>query len=161
MRGTVVVRAEDVRAHLRFGPGGARLPLSVARKIGIETPPDGGSRRSPDPFDPQVRLTEALRQRLGHDVVQTEVCGLIPHRRYRADIVIPSARLVIEFDGFRFHRSKAAFQRDRERQNAFVAAQWRVLRFFHKQVRDDLDAVVDQIASVAGCTENGPQEGDA
>jgi len=66
----------------------------------------------------------------------------------RASLVIRRARLVIEFDGFRYHRSKSAFQADRERQNEFVAHGWRVLRFFHRQVRDDLDGVVARIVSL-------------
>jgi len=140
---------------------GLRLPASAARKLGIVLPESGKKGRGTDPFDPQERLAEALRRVLGPDEVQCEVTGLVPGRRYRADIVIPRARLVIEFDGFRYHRSKSAFQADRERQNAFVAHGWRVLRFFHRQVRNDLDKVVAQIVSLLTSCAQESAQGDA
>lgn len=92
--------------------------------------------------DPQKILAVALRERLGDALVQEEVTGLIPGRRFRADIVIPSARLIIEFDGFQYHRSKTAFQGDRQRQNLFVLQGWRVLRVFARQVFAELDETV-------------------
>lgn len=98
--------------------------------------------------DPQDVLYQAICGRLGADRVRCEVPGLIPGRRYRADIVIEDARLVIEFDGFAYHRSREAFQKDRDRQNAFVAHGWRVLRFFNRQVLSDLDGVVEQVQQV-------------
>ncbi len=140
---------------------GLRLSAKDAAKLGIQLPePAPGSPAAElaaqkssraigwDPFDPQVLLTQALRQRLawlGEGAVREEVQNLIPGRRYRADIVIDAARLVIEFDGFAYHRSKQAFQKDRERQNAFTQAGWNTLRFFHAQVRNHLEAVVDQV----------------
>lgn len=45
------------------------------------------------------------------------------------DIVFRRAKVVIEVDGWAFHVSPAAFQRDRARQNRLVAAGWTVLRF--------------------------------
>jgi very-short-patch-repair endonuclease len=146
MQPTAAIPASLVRGML-FSGRGLRLSASAAKKLGLDAP-KARKPRSSDPFDPQVRLTQALRDALGSHEVESEVCGLIPGRRYRADIVIRRARLVIEFDGFQYHRSKAAFQSDRERQNAFVAHGWRVLRFFHRQVRNDLDGVVAQILGV-------------
>lgn len=111
---------------------------------------------------PQFVLLEALRARLGESAVQSEVTGLVPGRRFRADIVIASARLVIEFDGFQYHRSKTAFQKDRERQNLFVAHGWRVLRVFNKQVQRNLDSLVEQIAHMVETqTPNGMEKNNA
>jgi len=146
---TVSIPAEKLRGiSFTRSRRGLRLSASAAKKLGIELPEGGKKSRGSDPFDPQFRLAEALRHALGPDEVECEVTGLVPGRRYRADIVIRRARLVIEFDGFRYHRSKSAFQADRERQNAFVAHGWRVLRFFHRQVRNDLDGVVARIVSL-------------
>lgn len=97
--------------------------------------------------DPQDILFRALVQRMGSDAVRSEVVGLVPGRRYRADIYLPGSRLVIEFDGFQYHRSKQAFQKDRERQNLFVQHGYRVLRFFNRQVRSELGSVVEQIVA--------------
>ena len=44
--------------------------------------------------------------------------------------------IVVEFDGFRYHSSKAAFQKDRERENLLVANGYRVFRAYAKQVFD-------------------------
>jgi very-short-patch-repair endonuclease len=130
--------AADYRALMQSG----KLPQRLQKRASVRPA------KCPE-ADPQLILTKALRDRLGHSAVQSEVAGLIPGRKFRADIVIPTARLVIEFDGFKYHRSKAAFQKDRERQNLFVAHGWRVLRFFNKQVRDDLQGVVDTIVEIA------------
>jgi very-short-patch-repair endonuclease len=47
----------------------------------------------------------------------------------RIDSCYPDRKLAIEVDGFEFHSSPDAFQRDRERQNRLVALGWTVLRF--------------------------------
>ena len=141
----------------RASSGCLRLNETDARALGLSfnactnTKPFVQSKRAvaAKQLDPQTILTRALRERLGVDAVASEVVGLIEGRRYRADIVLHKARLVIEFDGFQYHRSKSAFQKDRERQNVFVQHGWRVLRFFNKQVHADLDAVVEQIVACA------------
>lgn len=131
--------AADYRALMQSG----RLARHPSKRTSTRTA------RGPE-RDPQWVLTQALRDRLGHSSVQSEVVGLIPGRKFRADIVLPAFRLVIEFDGFQYHRSKAAFQKDRERQNLFAEHGWNVLRFFNKQVCADLDGVVAQVLRVAG-----------
>ena len=45
------------------------------------------------------------------------------------DIAFPEALLAIEIDGWAWHSDPDRFQRDRQRQNALVAAGWTVLRF--------------------------------
>jgi len=52
-----------------------------------------------------------------------------PVAGYRADVVFPAARLVIEIDGFAFHSGAEDFQHDRERQNRIALAGYQVLRF--------------------------------
>ena len=47
----------------------------------------------------------------------------------RVDAALPELKLAIEVDGFEFHSSPDAFQRDRNRQNALVGLGWTVLRF--------------------------------
>lgn len=51
-------------------------------------------------------------------------------------------RLIVELDGWAFHRGRRAFERDRDRSNRLVAAGYTVLRFTH-------DAVVRRPAEVA------------
>ena len=47
----------------------------------------------------------------------------------RVDFALPSARLLVEADGRRWHARVDAFDRDRWRDNEATAAGWRVLRF--------------------------------
>lgn len=80
--------------------------------------------------NPQRIIYEALCAVL-HGRVEWEVSGLIPGRQFRADIRI--GWVVIEMDGFRFHKSKTAFQTDRDRQNLFVAHGFLMLRCYAAQ----------------------------
>jgi very-short-patch-repair endonuclease len=50
------------------------------------------------------------------------------------DFLFPEARLVVETDGWQFHRTRAQFERDRERDAILVRAGYRTLRFTHRQL---------------------------
>lgn len=54
-----------------------------------------------------------------------------------ADAVWHDARLIVELDGYGYHRTAAAFERDRERDRAAVAMGWRVIRITWRQLADD------------------------
>ncbi|HYI17866.1 MAG TPA: DUF559 domain-containing protein [Solirubrobacteraceae bacterium] len=54
----------------------------------------------------------------------------------------PRHRLVVEVDGWRFHRTRRAFERDRERDAILAAAGLRVLRFTARQIAAERPAVV-------------------
>ena len=54
-----------------------------------------------------------------------------------ADVVWTDARLIVELDGYVYHRTAAAFERDRERDRAAIAAGWRVIRITWRQLVDD------------------------
>lgn len=51
-----------------------------------------------------------------------------------ADAVWRTARLIVELDGWAFHNTRRAFQRDREKANLWTAAGWTLLRFTHDDV---------------------------
>lgn len=85
--------------------------------------------------DPQTILYDALVKRLPNGAVKWEVPNLISGRQYRVDILVGS-NIIVEMDGFAFHRSKDAFQKDRERQNLFAAEGYFVFRTFAKEVFD-------------------------
>jgi hypothetical protein len=55
--------------------------------------------------------------------------------RYRLDFAYPEPlKIAVEVDGYATHGTRAAFQRDRDRQNALVALGWVVLRFTWEDV---------------------------
>jgi very-short-patch-repair endonuclease len=50
------------------------------------------------------------------------------------DFVWPDARLIVEVDGYAFHRSPSAFEADPERDVRLTMAGWQVLRFTWTQI---------------------------
>lgn len=102
---------------------------------------------------PQRIIFESLFA-LHSDQVCWEVSGLLPGKKYRADIYFPETRLIVELDGFQYHRSKSAFQSDRIRQNLLVQNGYTVLRYFTGQVYKSLDDVVEQINTVHNSLRN-------
>jgi hypothetical protein len=50
------------------------------------------------------------------------------------DFVWWDARLIVEVDGYRYHRSPTSFETDRERDVVLVVAGWQVLRFTWTQI---------------------------
>lgn len=62
------------------------------------------------------------------------------------DFLWPEQRLIVETDGRETHETAGAFQRDRERDQRFLAAGYRVSRVTWIHLRDDLEGVVARIA---------------
>lgn len=62
------------------------------------------------------------------------------------DAAWPEARIDLEFDGFRVHMVRAAFDEDRRRQNDLVEAGWTVFRATSNLLRRDPDRVFGAIA---------------
>lgn len=68
------------------------------------------------------------------------------------DLLFEAARLVVEVDGYRAHSDRAAFQRDRERQNRLSNAGYRVLRFTWHDLTERPDRVLAQIRAALRAT---------
>lgn len=66
---------------------------------------------------------------------------------YEVDFMWPEQRLVVEVDGFQFHGHRAAFERDRRRDQVLMTAGYRVLRVTWRQLVDEPLAVLVVIAS--------------
>ncbi|PVZ08016.1 endonuclease domain-containing protein [Actinomycetospora cinnamomea] len=63
------------------------------------------------------------------------------------DLAFPTARVVVEVDGWAYHRDLPAFRRDQARQNALVLAGWTVLRVNWHDLEADPDAVLATITA--------------
>jgi very-short-patch-repair endonuclease len=63
------------------------------------------------------------------------------------DFLFPTDHLVVETDGWRYHRTRRAFENDRRRDATLARAGYRVLRFTHHQVERDAAAVAETIAA--------------
>jgi hypothetical protein len=80
---------------------------------------------------------------------------------YEVDALWARQRLVVEMDGFAFHRHRAAFERDRARDAELIAAGYRVVRLTHRRLHDYPEAVAGQLrrllaAGGGGGREEGP-----
>jgi hypothetical protein len=73
----------------------------------------------------------------------------VDHEPYEVDFYFPAYRLVVETDGWDTHRTRVAFERDRAKDAALVAAGHTVLRFTKRQIADDPDTVAERVR--AGC----------
>ena len=67
---------------------------------------------------------------------------------FRVDFLWTDARLVVETDGWKSHRTRAAFEEDRARDQALAVAGYRTVRFTHRQVVDSADAVAATLATL-------------
>jgi very-short-patch-repair endonuclease len=61
---------------------------------------------------------------------------------FEVDAVWESHRLVVELDGYDYHRTRAAFERDRKRDARLHAEGWTVLRFSWRQIMYAPETVV-------------------
>lgn len=62
----------------------------------------------------------------------------------RFDLAYPEAKVIIEVDGYRWHSGRAAWQKDRRRDNDLNRLGWTVLRFTAEDLKEP-DAVIRQI----------------
>jgi hypothetical protein len=63
-----------------------------------------------------------------------------------ADFRWPPQRLIVEVDGWAYHRTRAAFDGDRTRDRALLREGWRVARFTDRQLARDPIAVAAELA---------------
>lgn len=67
---------------------------------------------------------------------------------YRVDFFWPELGLVVETDGLRYHRTAARQALDNRRARAHVAAGLTVLRFSHREIRFEAEAVAATLGAV-------------
>jgi very-short-patch-repair endonuclease/predicted transcriptional regulator of viral defense system len=92
---------------------------------------------------------EELMLKLCHDhgleqpQVNEDIAGL------EVDFLFAAKRLVVEADSWRFHRTRKAFERDRQRDAILARAGYRTLRFTHRQMTTEPEEVATTIRSSA------------
>jgi very-short-patch-repair endonuclease len=67
---------------------------------------------------------------------------------FEVDCVWPQQRLIVELDGHSTHSPRHAFERDRERDRALIAAGWRVIRITWWQLAEGADRVEADLRKV-------------
>jgi very-short-patch-repair endonuclease len=68
-------------------------------------------------------------------------------RGHEVDLYWPEQRLIVEFDGWAYHSTRAAFERDRLKDAELQLAGERVLRVTHRQLRRRPEELVARFAT--------------
>jgi very-short-patch-repair endonuclease len=69
---------------------------------------------------------------------------------FEVDLLWRAGRLIVEVDGFAFHSSRTAFERDRRRDATLTAAGYRVVRVTWQQIKRKPIPTVAMLAQVLG-----------
>ena len=124
------LRFEGLEDLIQRNPGrrGARALGECLRRLGHGP---RGRRRTPmeDKFAALLARTDLPRPELN-------VLLDLGDRTIEADCLWRRQRLVVELDGGQAHRTRAAFESDRERDRRLLAASWRVVRVTWRQLED-------------------------
>jgi len=67
---------------------------------------------------------------------------------FEVDAYWPAARLVVELDGYGYHRSQAAFERDHAKLAKLKLARYEVLPLTYRQVTQQPEWVIDTVRSL-------------
>jgi uncharacterized protein DUF559/putative AbiEi antitoxin of type IV toxin-antitoxin system len=71
-----------------------------------------------------------------------------PRGTNELDFTWRTQRLVVEVDGFETHGTRAAFERDRARDRALLAAGWRVARITWRQLHDEPEQIANELRAL-------------
>ncbi len=129
-----LVTEGEVRGTLERAPnrpGAGRLRAELAREGGPRWTRSEAERR-------MLGLIRAAR--LPSPQTQVRIAG------WPADFLWPQQQLILEVDGYPFHSHRSAFERDRRRDAAHVAAGYRVIRVTYRQLCDEPLAVAVIVA---------------
>ena len=102
--------------------------------------------------DPALTRSEAERRLLDlvRDAGLPQPATNVRLLSYEVDALWPAQNLVVEVDGFAFHGTRAAFERDRNRDAQLQLAGYRVLRLTWRQITRDQLATVGTLARALG-----------
>ncbi|MFT3969713.1 MAG: DUF559 domain-containing protein [Micropruina sp.] len=103
-----------------------------------------------EPWSEAERGTHGLLRSAGLTGWHTNFPITIHGVTYLVDIAFPAQRVVIEIDGWEFHRTRAAFTKDRWRYARLGVANWTVLPIPAVSVIDHPDDVIELIREALG-----------
>jgi very-short-patch-repair endonuclease len=121
----------DPAAHER-----ATNEAEVLRLVPIKPGKPGITRQEAE------RRLLALLRRSGLPPTKTN----ITIQGHEVDALYEEARLIVEVDGYAFHRTRHAFEQDRRRDASLLAAGYRVMRVTYRQLDEEPEAVVVRLA---------------
>jgi very-short-patch-repair endonuclease len=173
LRGIPIVTPARAILDLAAGATGDELERAIAEAYALRLTTEAELRRviSRNPLKPGVAALRAELAREGGPawtrreaerrvkllIRQANLPTPVYNRKvagYNADFFWPANRLIVEVDGYRFHSSRWAFERDRKRDAAHVLAGYRVIRITWRQLTEEPFSVV---AIIAGALSAGRQ----
>ncbi|HET7047649.1 MAG TPA: DUF559 domain-containing protein, partial [Solirubrobacteraceae bacterium] len=128
--------ATDRQINAVIARASTRPGAPIIRKL-LEAEADTGYTRS----KAERRLRDLI-----HDADLDRPLFNEPVLGYVVDVVWPDQRLIVEVDGYAYHSHRAAFERDRRRDQQLIAAGYRVIRITWIQLRD---RPIETIATIA------------
>jgi very-short-patch-repair endonuclease len=118
-----------------YRPGVAALRAELRREAGPRFTRREGERR----------MLKLIRDaQLSPPLTNAKVAG------FEVDFLWPDRKLIVEFDSYQFHGHRAAFERDRRRDQAHIAAGYTVIRVTWRQLTEEPLTVVATIARALG-----------
>ena len=69
---------------------------------------------------------------------------------YRVDFYWSSARLIVEVDGYAFHKSRSEFEADRRRDTKLMLAGYRVLRVTQRRIEFEPRELISDLSALLG-----------
>lgn len=111
-------------------PSVLRQAIRQAEVLGLTLPAHEGADGTRSELERRF-LRLCHRHRLPQPEVNASVAGLT------VDFLWKQQRLVVETDGYRFHRGRAAFEEDRARDLRLRSHGYEVIRLSHRQVVDE------------------------
>lgn len=123
-----------------ISPKELRRAIRQANVLGLPIGPEGSRVRTRSDLERDF-LRLCRRHRLPAPEVNVRV------GRHRVDFLWRDKHLVVETDGYQYHRGRAAFEDDRERDLELRARGYEVVRLSEKQVEDDPRRVAEVLGA--------------
>jgi hypothetical protein len=117
--------------------GNGRRGLRRLRRVAARVDP-----RAADAVSPLEIDFFSLCQKAGLPLPQVNVLV----EGHLADFFWPAAKLIVETDGYAYHKDRAAFERDREVTVALTAAGYKVLRTTYRMLKRDPTSLLALVA---------------
>jgi very-short-patch-repair endonuclease len=96
----------------------------------------------------EARFLELVRNAGLQQPLVNHALAALDHAPCEVDFLWPSHRLVVEADGYKYHRTRHAFELDRRKDAALVASGHTVLRFTWREIRDRPRVVTARLRAV-------------
>jgi very-short-patch-repair endonuclease len=77
---------------------------------------------------------------------------------HEVDVFWPREGVIVELDGYAYHRHRSAFEEDRTKDAAFQVAGYKAIRITDRRLRREPETIADEIRSLLGIK---PKDGRA